>query len=69
MKEIKITCDHCNRDLTTTGSMPDYRICLSAESMPHDTNVIYSVMVYPPFDRDKFFCGLECLKKWLLKEE
>ena len=64
MKEVKITCDNCGKDITTTGAMPTYRLHLSAEPLPHTGNAVFAVMVYPPIENDKYFCDVKCLKEF-----
>lgn len=65
MQKNKITCDRCGADIATTGEMPAFRLRLSAEELPHSSNIGYSVLVYPPIDSDCHFCNLTCLKSWL----
>jgi len=65
MREVKITCDGCGKDITNTAQMPAFRLHLLAESLPHTSNSVYSVRVYPPIKRDCYFCDTECLKSWL----
>ena len=62
-KETKITCDNCESDLTDSGSMPRYRLHLSAERMRNKSNVECAVIVYPPIERDLYFCGMKCLRE------
>lgn len=67
MKTTTFTCDNCGRDITTTDSRPRYRLISSAESMPHDTNRVAMISVSPPFEGEKAFCGIPCLKEWVNK--
>lgn len=68
MRKVEITCDYCKKDISETDSMPAYRIVLQCEQIPHNTDFIYSAMVYPPIDHTMHFCGLGCLKKWLIND-
>lgn len=70
-KDVKILCDSCGRDLTTTGNVIDYRLVLANEKKEHHRGltVVTDMMIYPPIDRTYYFCRIECLKKWLEKKE
>lgn len=65
MKETKITCDGCGKDLTTTGNSVDYRLALVNEAIPSGGGAVTDMMVYPPIERNVHFCGMRCLKAWL----
>lgn len=69
MMSITIKCDSCDNDLTKGGSCPSFRLCLSAELKPNDTDIICAVMVCPPIAEEQYFCGLTCLKAWATKTE
>lgn len=63
---MKVTkCDQCDKDLTRTGRQPAFRLTLSSEEIPHDTNIINAVRVFPEIRRDFHFCNLACLRNWL----
>lgn len=65
MTEItKITCDCCDKDITETGRTPAFRIVVSCESLPHNTDTIYAVIVNPPLDKRYHFCNLICMRKF-----
>jgi len=65
MKNIKITCDSCEKDITETESMPTFRLVLSSEKLPSSSNSTYAVLVSPPIGHTHYFCNLICLKRWL----
>lgn len=65
MRETKITCDNCKKDLTETGRRPAYRLVLSSESIPHSTNIPSFVLIRPEIEQDRYFCNLACLRNWL----
>lgn len=67
MREVKITCDGCGKDITNTAQMPAFRLHLLAEALPHTSNSVYAVLVYPPIESDCYFCDTSCLKSWLTK--
>lgn len=67
MKTIKIVCDNCGDDITTTGAYPAFRLCLKSEPLPHTGNSTMDVHVLPPIDQDKYFCGKNCLVEWVNK--
>jgi len=63
-KDVKITCDSCGENITSTKKTPCFRLHLSAEVLPHTSDSISAVLVWPPIDQDCYFCGLACLKEW-----
>ena len=67
-REVTTTCDSCDKDLSDNDGMPDYRLHLKSERIPNKSNFEYAVMCYPDIKSDKFFCGLECMYKWLKKK-
>lgn len=68
MKEVKITCDCCGKDITNTDSYPAYRLVLSVEKLPHTSDIIFDIYVYPPIKHTMYFCDKECLIKLLDKK-
>lgn len=69
MKIVKVTCDGCDKDLTTRSNSVDYRLVLAAESKPgHGEGFYTAMMIYPPVDREYYFCGLQCLDHWRDRE-
>lgn len=52
-KKIEIRCDHCDRDLTTTGTSVDYRMVLKAEGISSGGGF------------EMYFCGWHCLEPWM----
>lgn len=69
MKDVKVTCDGCERDLTTTGNSEAYRLCLKSESIPSRGGVVTDMVAFPTgITRMKHFCDVQCLVKWLQKE-
>jgi hypothetical protein len=67
-KSVKIICDNCGRDLTITGNSIDYRLALMNQSIPSRGGAVTDVMVYPPLDSDKYFCGWGCFCEWCLEK-
>ncbi len=63
--ETKITCDQCEQDIAETGGMPEFRLKLSCEKLPHTGGMVYAVMVYPPIEKSLYFCGTACLGEWV----
>jgi hypothetical protein len=64
-KTTKVECDGCGHDLTTRSNCVDYRLVLCAESKPGRGSGFYtSMMIYPPVERDYYFCDLGCLDQW-----
>lgn len=68
-KTVRILCDHCGGDITTTGKMPAFRLRLAAEALEHAVNVIHAVNVHPPIKEDAYFCNLFCLGGWAANKE
>jgi hypothetical protein len=64
-KNVSIICDGCGKDITETGAMPAFRLRLSSEPLPSNSNVIFGVLVYSEIKEDKYFCGLNCLQLWV----
>lgn len=67
-KQVKILCDNCERDITSTGASPQFRLHLKAEPLPHTSNSIHAIMVCPPIKEDKYFCNLSCLEGWCISD-
>lgn len=62
-----ITCDSCNADLTYTSNCMDYRLVLANESKAREGNFATLMNLSPPIDRTMHYCGLGCLKRWVMK--
>jgi len=67
MQETKITCDGCGNDLTYTGNEEEYRLALNLERKTIHPDITYVTSMYfiPPIKKNKHFCGIECIEKWL----
>jgi len=65
MKRTKITCDHCERDITEGGSSLEFRLVLSQERLANHTGYESAVMVYPPLKHTMHFCNKACLADWI----
>jgi hypothetical protein len=56
----KVTCDHCQRDITDyAAAQSQYRLCVTAEHMPTG----FTIWEKPPC-RTHHFCGMKCLSEW-----
>lgn len=64
-KEVKITCDQCGADLTTTGNCEDYRIALRNESIQSRSGFVTVMGASPHLKSNAYFCGTRCLAKWV----
>ena len=51
-KKIRVSCDHCGEDISSTGSMPTFRLRLIAEALPHLARSIKAVLVRPPIKEE-----------------
>ena len=65
MKDIKITCDECGKDLTEICDGYDKtRLHLQSSYIYNTSNISFGI----PQDkgiREHHFCDLPCLKKWI----
>lgn len=71
-KEIKIICDCCANDLTYTSNYEDYYLVLSSShKLPwfaqkgERSGAVTCMLIEPPIKENRYFCGLECLNKWM----
>lgn len=62
-----ITCDHCSRDITSTGNCEDYRIALLNQHIPSVGGWVTAMAAYPHLKQNSYFCSADCLKKWVEK--
>ena len=67
MKTTVITCDQCERDITTTANCIDWRILLTSEHVPSRSGPVTAMMEYPQIDQPRYFCKTACLKEWVSK--
>ena len=63
----EVRCYLCERHLNYASPYEDYYLHLSA-TQRHSDGAVFSVMIYPPIDRDKHFCGVKCLFLWSAKQ-
>lgn len=65
MKEDKVTCDGCGKDISTRSNIEGWRLVLSVESIPADGAGPYTCKHVPlPIGRTYHFCRLPCLDNW-----
>ena len=65
-KKVEITCDFCQKDLTTVESgFDEYRFHLSAEGIYNTSNISFGAVRSHPMKNDCYFCDLSCLEGWL----
>jgi len=64
---INYNCDNCNCDLTNSDCVTVHRLVLSCETCPYVGSVTLDILILPPINRTKYFCGLVCLKQWINK--
>lgn len=62
-KTVKITCDGCGSDLTTTGNCDAYRLHLSNERIPSAGGFVTMMGMYPVLESDLYVCSVACLIK------
>ena len=68
-KITRITCDVCGCDLSETDAMPRFRLRLTSEALPHNTNSVYAVMVYPPIRNPMYFCSIACIREYVNRKK
>lgn len=68
MKQEKVTCDWCHKDLTTTGNCVDYRLALVPERIPSVGPTSTLMLIEPDVKCAHHFCGLRCLAGWVERE-
>lgn len=64
----KMNCDNCKADISESKGIPNYRLHLSCSAAPDYGGISLDVLIYPPIDKRKDFCGFGCLQKWMEKE-
>lgn len=64
-KIVKVTCDGCQSDITSTPYGLDYRLVLSQETIPTNGSHVKLNMRHPLIASDKHFCCIQCIDKWL----
>lgn len=64
-KTVEIKCDGCGHDLTRSTNYVDYRLALVSELISNPCGVGTLMMKYPAIDAAAYFCGLQCLRKWI----
>ena len=68
MKEEKIICDGCGKQLNLPTSYPhNYCLRLSVVDhiVPSEERGVYMVHMTPPLKEDLDFCGMGCLNNWM----
>ena len=62
---VKVICDACWRNLTTTNNCVDYRLALIVQGLPHESGLVTNMAISPPLDEDYYFCDMPCLGQWM----
>lgn len=64
-KKIIISCDQCQKDITTTGEIPEIRIVVNSESIPYRPGSMMALVgITDPVPETAYFCSLEHLSEW-----
>lgn len=66
-KEVKVTCDECGSDLTSTGNCMDYRLVVQSERIGSRVGVVTAMYLGPQLDEPKYFCGWRCFNEYFRK--
>jgi hypothetical protein len=69
MKKETVTCDSCEKDISTTSNCEGWRLKLSNDKIPPRGPTVTLMAAWPPLDGDKYFCGSKCLSAWVSKRE
>lgn len=70
MLEEKYTCDTCKKDITKAISGSEYRLILGLQNTQKEKNnssCTMDIYIYPekkPFEGQKHFCNIQCLKNF-----
>jgi hypothetical protein len=69
MKDTKICCDNCGKQLNIDSSYPaNYGLQLKSVNYGVNTSgVRYAILMEPSFKGERDFCGISCLKEWIEK--
>ena len=62
-----MNCAYCETDLLESDTIDKYRLLLKWEFLPSKVDIDRAVLAF--FDSGKYFCGYECLEKWLEKKK
>lgn len=63
-----VFCDFCNKEISKTKYASEYYINLSNIAKKNETGACFMMGWVPDFTGQKDFCGLECLKNWILEK-
>jgi hypothetical protein len=69
MRETTVTCDACGRDISTTTNCVDFRLALTTERLPAESDVVTLMHISQPIGRDHHFCGVRCLTAWVESDD
>lgn len=64
-KEIKITCNNCDKDISHSIDTPAWRIALTNEPIPIVSSSVKAISVQPHLAQDAYFCCWRCLTDWI----
>lgn len=68
MKDTRIVCDFCKKDLTCTYNCIDYRIAVKNEEKELAKVPAHTTLgIYPKLENDLYFCDLGCMKNWIME--
>jgi len=62
-REIKVTCDHCGKDITASQNCDDFRIVVCSERLPtrFPDLPVTDMYIENPVPKNLYFCGWGCL--------
>lgn len=67
--QTEIICDFCSENLSYSEGITLNYLHLINETAPNVNGYVIDVFMEPILNEDKYFCGLGCLEKWILKEK
>ncbi len=68
MIDVKITCDKCGANLTWTDNCDDYLIVVESDRIPSRGPTVTLMHVTPQIKRKLHFCGLACMKPYVMEK-
>jgi len=58
-------CDKCEKDLSSTSNIINYRIFLKSERIPCHDGAVTAMMIHPQIKDELHFCDIKCFKSYV----
>ena len=59
--QVKVTCDKCGKDITTTGNCENWRLAVINEPIPSRGGVVTLMHAEPVLETNLYFCSWNCI--------